>query len=111
MLCNILPLQLNKISAQYKLICGCECCIYSKIMHSYLLSWIYLEKLKDQIHNAQNTIYGEMSNLILETYKNYVMSLESHIYQTAYIMVMAITFAYPRYQHVLPEWKFCVELF
>ena len=74
-------------------------------MHSYLLSWSYhcLEKLKDQIHNAQNRISGEMSNLILDTYKNSVMSLERHIHQTEYIMDMAITFAYPPSQHVLPQ--------
>ena len=34
----LLP-QLNKNSARYKIVCGCECCIYSKIKHSSLLSW------------------------------------------------------------------------
>ena len=38
-LCNILPYQLNNISAWYKLMCACECCISAKIMHSSLLSW------------------------------------------------------------------------
>ena len=38
---NILPPQLKNISARYKVMCGCECCISAKIMHSYLLSWHY----------------------------------------------------------------------
>ena len=33
-LSNILPPQLNKVFARYKVMCGCECCIYSKIIHS-----------------------------------------------------------------------------
>ena len=34
---NILSPQLKKISAQYKAICGCDCCIYAKSMNSSLL--------------------------------------------------------------------------
>ena len=30
---NIIPPQLKNISTQYKVMCGCECCIYSKSMH------------------------------------------------------------------------------
>ena len=35
--------------------CGCECCISTKSIHSSLLSWRdrYLKKLKDQSQNAQ----------------------------------------------------------
>ena len=53
--CNILPTKLKNMYSRYKDMCDCECCIYTKIMHSYLLSWQdrYLEKLKYQIHNAQ----------------------------------------------------------
>ena len=36
---NILPTQLKNMCACYKVLCGCECCISSKIMHSSLLSW------------------------------------------------------------------------
>ena len=32
-ICKILPPHLNKMYARYKVICGCECCISSKIMH------------------------------------------------------------------------------
>ena len=47
---SLLPPQLKKMSARYKIMCGCECCISAKIIHSSLLSWRdkYLKKLKDQ---------------------------------------------------------------
>ena len=50
---SLLPPQLEQISARYKVICGCECCIYAKSIHSSLISWRdrYLKKLKDQIQN------------------------------------------------------------
>ena len=31
---SLLPSQLKQMSAQYKVMCGCECCIYAKSMHS-----------------------------------------------------------------------------
>ena len=34
----LLP-QLKKMSTRYKIMCGCECCIYAKSIHSSLLSW------------------------------------------------------------------------
>ena len=33
-LCLLLPSQLKKMSARYKIMCGCECCISAKIIHS-----------------------------------------------------------------------------
>ena len=36
---NILLPHLKKINFQYKVMCGCECCIYAKIIHSPLLLW------------------------------------------------------------------------
>ena len=36
---NILSLQLKEMTSWYKVMCGCECCISSKIMRSSLLSW------------------------------------------------------------------------
>ena len=36
---SLLPPQLKQNSAQYKVMCGCECCIYAKSIHSSLLSW------------------------------------------------------------------------
>ena len=35
----LLPPQLKQMSAYYKILCGCECCISAKIIHSSLLSW------------------------------------------------------------------------
>ena len=31
---SLLPPQLKKMSARYKVMCGCECCIYDKSIHS-----------------------------------------------------------------------------
>ena len=36
---SLFPPQINQISAQYKVMCGCECCISAKSIHSSLLSW------------------------------------------------------------------------
>ena len=49
--------------------CGCECCIYPKSIHSPLLSWCdrYFEKREDQIQNAQNIRTMEKANHIYET--------------------------------------------
>ena len=35
----LFPPQLKQMSARYKVMCGCEYCIYAKIIHSSLLSW------------------------------------------------------------------------
>ena len=35
----ILPPQLKNMTSQYKVMCGCECCISAKRMHPSLLSW------------------------------------------------------------------------
>ena len=32
-LCSLFPPQLKQISARYKVMCGCECCIYDKSLH------------------------------------------------------------------------------
>ena len=37
-LCSLLPPQLKQMSACYKIMCGCECFIYAKSIHSSLLS-------------------------------------------------------------------------
>ena len=41
----LLPTQLKQISSQYKVMCGCECCISSKSINSLWISWrdIYLK--------------------------------------------------------------------
>ena len=57
---TILLTQPKKIHARYKVMCGCECSIYAKIMNESLLSWSdrYLKKLKDLSKNAQNRRSG-----------------------------------------------------
>ena len=36
---NIIPYELKYMTSLYKVMCGCECSISTKIMHSSLLSW------------------------------------------------------------------------
>ena len=36
---SLLPPQLKKMSSQYKVMCGCECLISAKSIHSLLLYW------------------------------------------------------------------------
>ena len=38
-LSSLLPPQFKQMSARYKIMCGCECCISDKSIHSLLLSW------------------------------------------------------------------------
>ena len=105
---SLLPPQLKQISERYKMMCGCECCISAKIIHSSLLFWRdrYLKKLKDQSQNAQSRS-GEKAHQIYTTYKNIVMPHVSHIYATASDMANATMCPYPQSEHSLPHWK-CV---
>ena len=87
--------------------CGCECCIYAKSIHSSLLSWRdrYLKKLKDQSQNAQSRMYDEKAHQIYTTYKNTVMPHGSHIHDTVSDMANDTMCAYPQSEHSLPHWK------
>ena len=71
--------------------CGCECCISAKIMHSSLLTWSNrcLKHLKDRSPNAQNRRSGEIYSRVFETYNNTVRPHGFHIYSTAVDMAMA----------------------
>ena len=42
----LFPPQLKQMSSRYKIMCGCECCISAKIIHSSLMPWRdrYLKK-------------------------------------------------------------------
>ena len=57
---SILPPQINKMSARYKVICGFECCISAKIIHPSLLSWrdCYLRKINNLSQTGQNRSSG-----------------------------------------------------
>ena len=81
------------MSEQYKVVCGCECFIYAKSIHSSFLSWRdrYLKKLKDKRQNAQIRRSGEKAHQIYTTYKNTVIPHGIHIYATASDMENAYT--------------------
>ena len=68
---SLLSPQLKKMYVRYKIMCGCECCIYDKIIHSSLLSWcdMYLGKIKDKSQNSQSRSSGEKPHHKYETYK------------------------------------------
>ena len=106
---SLLPPQLKKMSAQYKVMCGCECYISAKNIHSLLLSWRdrYLKKIKDKSQNSQSRRSGEKSYHIYETYENTVMPHGRHIYAKSYDMANATLCTYPQSDHALPHWK-CV---
>ena len=91
--------------------CGCECCISSKSIHSSLLSWRdrYFKKIKDQSQNAQNRRSGGKANFLHETYKNTVMTHGRHIYAKASDMAKATMFAYPQSDHALAHWKYIIR--
>ena len=68
-LCRILPPPKKKMTYRYKVMCGCDCFISSKIMHFYLLTCRdhLLKHLKDRSHNAQNRKSGEISSRIFKS--------------------------------------------
>ena len=106
---SLLPPQLKQMSARYKVMCGCEGCIYAKSIHSSLLSWRdrYLKKIKDQSQNDQSRRSDEKSHQIYTKYKNTVIPHGSHIYAKAYDMENDTMRTNPQYDHELPHWK-CV---
>ena len=108
-LISLFPTQLKQMSARYKIMCGCECCIYAKSIHSSLLSWRdrYLKKIKYKIQKYQIRRSGEKEHNIYETYKNTVIPHGRHIYSKASDMANATMCAYPQSDHELPHWE-CV---
>ena len=106
---SLLPPQLKQMSARYKIMCGCECCISAKSIHSSLLSWCdrYLKKVKDKSQNAQSRRSGEKAHHIYTTNKNPVMPHGCHIFTKASDMENATMCTYPQSDHALPHWK-CV---
>ena len=95
------------MSAQYKVICGCECFISAKFIHSSLLSWRDRCLKKYQIQNAQNRRLGEKSHHIYEIYKSTVMPHRRHIYAKASDIAQAKMCTYPQSDHSLTHCK-CV---
>ena len=107
-ICNILPPQLKKVSAWYKVMCGCDCLIYAKTMHLYFLTWTdhHLKQLKDWSNNSQNRRSGEIYIYIYDAYKNSVRYHGWHIHRTA--SDMAKTTIFPVLLHTM---RYCTEFF
>ena len=107
--------------ARYKVMCGCECCISSKIIYLQLLSWhdSYLMQLKSIIktpqdnisQNARNRRSIERSNCLFETYKKSMMPHRRHIYTTEADISMTKVYAYPQFHHAFPHWKYVLRCF
>ena len=99
------------MTARYKIMCGCECCIFAKSIHSSLLSWRdrHLKKLKYKSQNAQIRRSGEKSHHIYETYKNTVMPTGCHMYSKESGMEKATICIYPQSDHALPHYKFLLQ--
>ena len=74
----------------YKVMCGCECCIYSTCRQMYMLLWRYryLKILSKQSHNVRNRRYGKTTSYINQNYNNAVMTNVSHLHKTATYMTM-----------------------
>ena len=67
---SLLPPQLKQMSARCKVMCGYECCISSKSIHSSLLSWRdrYLKNMKYISQNSQSRKSGEKAHHLYTTY-------------------------------------------
>ena len=107
-LCIILPPQLNNISMCYKVMCGCERFISSKIMHYYLLRRrdSHLKQPKDKIHNAQNIRSGKIERRMFKTYRNYVRPHSCNIQNTSADMYMSTIYPCNYINHRLLHCKY-----
>ena len=92
--------------------CGYECCISSKSIHSSLLSWSgwYITKTKYNIWNYQNRMSGEKSNSIYETYKNIIIPHWRHIYAKAYDIEKVTMYAYQQSDHTFNKLEICIAM-
>ena len=108
-LSNILPPRLNNMTDWYKVMCGCECCIFTKCMNSSLLTWrgCHLKHLKDRSHNAQNRSSGGISGPSFETHINAVQPCVCHIYNNTADIDMTTMCPWTSKHHWLPHFK-CV---
>ena len=91
--------------------CGCECCISSKLVHLSLLTWrdFHIKHLKDISHNGQNRRSSELSSRLFGTYKDNVRPRGCHFYNSAADMAMARIFPFPSHHHGLPHFKFLLH--
>ena len=89
--------------------CGCECFISARIMHSSLFTREYCCSIhiKVRCHNAQNRRPGTISIRIFEIYNNSVRLHFCHIYNNSADMSMATMFPCNSKHYGIPHWK-CV---
>ena len=73
---SLFPPQLKQMSAHYKVMCGCECCISAESINSSFLYWRdrYLKKLKDKIQNYQSRRSGEKEH---DTYMEHIKNCDT----------------------------------
>ena len=92
---------------RYKVMCGCECCMFAKSMHLSLLTWRdhHLKQPKDIIQNVQNIRSGELSSSLFETYKNSVRPHGCHICNYSADITMSTMCPFPSQNHGLPQYK------
>ena len=88
--------------------CGCDCFVSSKSMHSSLLTWrnFFLKNHKDRSKNAPHRRSGKISSHIFETYKNSVQPHGCHIYNTVSDISVAKMCCCTSEHHDLPYWKY-----
>ena len=93
--------------------CGCECCISAKSIHSLLLSWRdrYLKKLKDLIKILKTEGLGKEKITYMKhiKIKSCHMPHGHHIYAKSHYMAKATMCAYSQSDHVLPHCKFLLR--
>ena len=95
--------------SRYKVMCGCECFIYSKIIHHHYYHGviIILKNLRISAKIPKTEGLGRNQIYIYETYKNIVMPHGCCIYDNAYDMAEETMCAYSQSDCALPHWK-CV---
>ena len=108
---SVFPPQLKQMSACYKVMCGCECCISDKIIHSSLLSWRDRYSKNSNIKSKMIKSEGLMKKHItyMKHIKIIVMPHGRHIYAKAYGMAKATMCKYPQSDHTLPHWKYVLR--
>ena len=88
--------------------CGCECCISSKSMHSSLLLWRehFWKNLKIKVVMPQK---GDLIKwpIFYSRHKNSVITHGKYMFQKASNMAISRMCAYKYSNHELPHWE-CV---
>ena len=110
-LSSLFPPQLKQKPTRYKVMCGCECFISVKSIHSSLLPWrdSYFKNsnIKAKMLKAEGLVKKHIHKY--ETYKNTVMPHGCHSYAKVSDMAKATMCTYRQYYHAIPHWK-CVLL-